>query len=279
MHKVLLKNIKIKDGKITDKLPLKSLLKNSLFYPACGRDGDPVWYAHTEIQSFFYADYGVTQKQIEASLFGTGHYGENITFRGSDPIGFKGYKVIGAKKLTSKELDPTGVVSLTTKKGQMQFVTDTDYVYSTLKDWIKPAFAKWYILERQSEFDDTHGPERFSFVFICADGVTTYKTLYNFNDMAPKYLTIYQPGDGFGFNWDSFQSEDGQLCKTVFENSEIPEALLGKFDIWTNVFAPSEQTLFEELEECMNNVCSELNEEVSFDVFLKRLEKEIANNA
>jgi hypothetical protein len=91
--------------------------------------------------------------------------------------------------------------------------------------------------------------------------------------MAPKYLTIYQPGDGFGFNWDSFQSEDGQLCKTVFDNPEIPEALLGKFDIWTNVFAPSEQTLFEELEECMNNVNSELNEEVPFDVFFKAVRK------
>jgi hypothetical protein len=237
-----------------------------------------VWYAHREIQSFFYVDYGVTQKQIEASLYGTRDYGENITFRDSDPIGFKGYKVIGDKKLTSRELDPTGVVSLTTKKGQMQFVTDTDYVCGTLKDWIKKPFAKWYILERQPEFDDTHGPELFSFVFVCADGVSAYRTLYNFNQIAPKYLAIFNPGDGFGFNWDSFQSEDGQLCKTVFSNTEIPESLLGEEDIWTNVFAPSEKTLFDELEKCMSNVESEMSQPVSFDVYLNKLYEEIEKN-
>ncbi len=278
MHKELLKNIKIKDGEITDKFPLKELLENSLYYPACGRDGDPVWHVHKEIQSFFYADYGVAQNQIEESLYGAGHYGENITFRGSDPVGFKGYKVIGEKKLTSKELDPTGVVSLTTKRGQTQFVTDMSYVHSTLKDWIKKPFAKWYILERQPEFDDTHGPERFSFVFICADGVTTYKTLYNFNNIAPKYLAIFQPGDGFGFNWDHFQSENSQLCKTVFENPKIPEMLLTQLDIWTNVFTPSEKTLFDFLEKCMSNVESKMSQSVSFDVFLNKLEKEIAKN-
>jgi len=99
MHRELLKKINIKDGKITDKFLLKELLENSLYYPACGRDGDPVWYAHKEIQSFFYTDYGVTQKQIEESLYGTGRYGENITFRDSDPVGFKGYKVIGGKEI------------------------------------------------------------------------------------------------------------------------------------------------------------------------------------
>jgi hypothetical protein len=279
MHKELLKNIKIKDGEITDKFPLKELLENSLYYPACGRDGDPVWHVHKEIQSFFYADYGVAQNQIEESLYGAGHYGENITFRESDPIGFRGYKVVGEKKLTSKDLDPTEAVSLTTKQGQMQFVADASYVHSTLNDWIKRPFAKWYILERQSEFDDTHGPELFSFVFICADGVTTYKTLYNFNQIAPKYLTIYNSGDGFGFNWDSFQSEDGELCKTVFSNTKTPEALLSKFDIWTNVFAPSEKTLFDELEECMSNIESEdMWETYTLDVYLDKLRKEIAKN-
>jgi hypothetical protein len=278
MHRELLQKINIKDGKIIDKFPLKELLENSLYYPACGRDGDPVWCVHRETQSFFYADYGVTQEQIEESLYGTGRYGENITFRGSDPVSFKGYKVIGEKKLMPKELDPTGVVSLTTKQGQMQFVTDKSYACGMLKDWIKKPFAKWYILERQSEFDDTHGPERFSLVFICADGVTTYKTLYNFNQTAPKYLTIYNSGDGFGFNWDNFQSEDGELCKTVFSNIKTPEALLSRFDIWTNVFAPSEKTLFDELEECMSNVKSKMSDPVSFDVFLKELDEEIAKS-
>ena len=72
MHRELLQKINIKNGEIIDKFPLKELLENSLYYPACGRDGYPVWYAHREIQSFFYVDYGATQKQIEASYMELG---------------------------------------------------------------------------------------------------------------------------------------------------------------------------------------------------------------
>jgi len=244
MHKELLRNIEIQDGKITDKFPLKLLLKKSLFYPACGRDGDPVWRTHKEIQSFFYADYGVTQEQIDQSLYGRGHYGENISFRASDPIGFKGYKVAGEKLLNSQDLDYTNTTALTTRKGQTQSVK---YRKEMPKDWIKQPFAKWYILKREDGFDDLHGPEQFSFVFICADGVTTYKTLYNFNNIAPRYLAICQPGDGFGFNWDRFQSEDGQLCKTVFSNSVIPDTLISHFDIWPNVLTSDRRVLLESL--------------------------------
>jgi hypothetical protein len=64
----------------------------------------------------------------------------------------------------------------------------------------------------------------------------------------------------------------------VFENPKIPEMLLTQLDIWTNVFTPSEKTLFDFLEKCMSNVESKMSQSVSFDVFLNKLEKEIAKN-
>jgi len=66
----------------------------------------------------------------------------------------------------------------------------------------------------------------------------------------------------------------------VFSNTKIPEALLSKFDIWTNVFAPSEKTLFGELEECMSNIESEeMWETYPLDVYLDKLREEIANSS
>ena len=44
------------------------------------------------------------------------------------------------------------------------------------------------------------------------------------------------------------------------------------------MFSPSEKTLFDELEKCISNVESEMSKPVSFDVFLEKLEKEIAKS-
>jgi hypothetical protein len=58
----------IKDYKDLDHILLESILENSLFYPASGRDGDPIKYLSGYIHSFIYADNGVTEKQLINSL-------------------------------------------------------------------------------------------------------------------------------------------------------------------------------------------------------------------
>lgn len=58
----------VKDYKDLDKISIKSILENSLFYPASGRDGDPIKYLGGYIHSFIYADNGVTEKKLINSL-------------------------------------------------------------------------------------------------------------------------------------------------------------------------------------------------------------------
>ncbi len=81
--------------------------------------------------------------------------------------------------------------------------------------FVKPPFANWYIFDRESKLGEAHGPQRFSLVYICADGVETYQALYWQNRIAPKVLTIIQPGTGFGGNYTDFRDPDGFFAWTV----------------------------------------------------------------
>ena len=40
-------------------------------------------------------------------------------------------------------------------------------------------FCHWFIFERDCSFAESHGPERFSLMYICAEGVSAYELLYS----------------------------------------------------------------------------------------------------
>lgn len=58
-------------------------------------------------------------------------------------------------------------------------------------------FCHWFIMEREKDFDETHGPERFSLLYICGEGVATYLQLYNANNIVPIAIAVIQPGTGW----------------------------------------------------------------------------------
>jgi hypothetical protein len=73
--------------------PLGDILRNSLYYPASGFDGDPVAYLAGNILSFIYVDYSHTREQLDVAL--------------ANP-GFRGYEVIARRDVTERELAPRG---------------------------------------------------------------------------------------------------------------------------------------------------------------------------
>ena len=72
-------------------------------------------------------------------------------------------------------------------------------------------FCHWFIFERNHSFAESHGPERFSLMYICAEGVSAYELIYNSRGIAPKCVAIIQPGEGFGGNWTDFHKVDAPL--------------------------------------------------------------------
>lgn len=182
----------------TGEFPLTSILENSLYYPSAGFDGGVVRDCNTNarqlnIVSFIYCDYGIGEEKLENAK-GT----------------FKGYHVLGSRRLTPGELVPNG--------WQPQIPPRFDLSsYRKYSDHWKP-FATWIVYERDEDQDDAHGPHRFSLLYIGGEGVATYQALYWTNNASAKALAIIQPGTGFGLNRTDFRAPEGALAWVVNEN-------------------------------------------------------------
>jgi hypothetical protein len=177
-----------------DPFPLHDLLSGSLFYPSSSLDGDPIAYLGGNNHSFVYVDYGEERDGLLKAL--------------QEP-GFLGYQVLCHRPVLEAELTPKGW-SPVIPNGRLR---------RPFPGWVRPPFCEWVILERNADFLDDHGPERFSLLFLCADGVATFQALYVGNGVAPGTVAIIQPGHGlFGGNWTNFTDPDGPFAQAVLGN-------------------------------------------------------------
>lgn len=189
-----------------DVLPIGELLANSLYYPSSGRDGDPVRYLAGLVHSFIYVDYAIEHDDMLASMHHNHH-------------GFNGYSILCCRDVSEKELTPEGWQSLP--------LNHSDGNPEKYRDMMKPPCSIWAIYQRNQGLDDTHGPERFSFLYICGDGVATFQALYHGNKCAPDVVAIIQPGTGFGRNWTDFENPSMIFARSVLGNKNgKPEFLL-----------------------------------------------------
>ena len=189
---------KIKSGSF----PLKQILQDSLYYPACNIDGELIRYGnmhfnHLRICSYVYADYAAGKEQITANL-----------------DSFLGYHLIA-----TRELSPTDVGA--DKGFPIPEGIDLEDYRQYQDMW--QAFGQWAVYERDDNYGDNHGPIRFSLLYLGAEGVAAYSGLYLSNNITPKGMAIIQPGHAFGFNWTNFTDPNGPLSITMKMGRSMPE--------------------------------------------------------
>lgn len=178
--------------------PLHDILRDSLYYPASSFDGDPVAYLAGCIASFVYVDFSRDQAELEAEL---------------EEPGFLGYRRIDSRLVTERELTPDG--------WRPENPTEDDRGRRISQNLVKPPFCTWSVFERCPEFPSAHGPSRFSFLYLCADGRAAFQALYLSNGQRPKALAIIQPGDNV------FEDPGGMFARNVLHNAAgAPEFLL-----------------------------------------------------
>ncbi len=175
--------------------PLDGILRDSLYYPSSGFDGDPVRYLAGNVLSFVYVDYGNSRNELDDVLKSSG---------------FKGYDVIAKRDVRERELAPRGWTP--------SFPSREDGDPSRYLDWMKTPFCSWVVLQRAKEMPASHGPHRFSLLYLAADGVAAYQALYVANGKYPAFLAIIQPGHVFGMNYTNFTNPDLILAQTVLQN-------------------------------------------------------------
>lgn len=161
------------------------------------------------IHSFIYVDYGVAPSTLEEEI----------------RRGFSGYHLAGFKRLSEFDLAPKGWHPYVPP----QFTSEVKRV-RTQNSYSLPtsSFANWYIFAKNTQRLGDHGPERFSLIYLCADGIAAYQALYWPNFLAPEVLAIIQPGTGFGSNYTDFRDPHGFLAWTVLrqQNQTVPRYMV-----------------------------------------------------
>lgn len=184
--------------------PLKQILKDSLYYPSSGFDGDPVKYMAGNLHSFIYVDYGHGRDEFERAL---------------EQPGFHGYELVAKRSVTKQELAPGGWKPILP-------APEDGNPYQSPHDGIEP-YCIWAVFQRAAEVAADHGPDRFSLLYLYADGVAAFQALYLGNAAVPKAIAVIQPGHGFGGNWTDYTNPELIFARSVLRNPRgVPEYLL-----------------------------------------------------
>lgn len=178
--------------------PLKDLLADSLYYPACGLDGDPVKHLSRWFHSFVYCYY---------------HYSREMFLTGLRDRPFRGYHVLGTRQVVADELAPNGWTQPWLSKGERE------QVKRYADERARTPFREWVVLERDLDAPLGHGPERLSLLYLNADGVAAYRALYGANGLTARAVAVIQPGHAFGGNWTDFTDSKAPLARVVMTNS------------------------------------------------------------
>lgn len=193
-------------------VPVKELLSNSVYYPACYDDGEPVKFfngrfAEYGIRSYVYVDYGMKAETLSTLQ-----------------DGFRHYHVFATRELKESDL----VSHKWNPSKYLQYLSQEEA--ARMKEvfgihGINPinAFGRWIVYERDEDADPIVGPEKFSLLYIAGDGAATYAALYLENNIAPRALSIIRPGTGWGGNYSSYFDSNSVFLRIVNSGSVVPE--------------------------------------------------------
>ena len=185
--------------------PLRLILRDSLYYPCSGFDGKPVKYLAGKILSFVYVDYGYTRNELFTEL---------------EESGFHGYDVVASRSISERELAPQG--------WRPPPLEQHDGDPTRRCRWIKDSFCEWFLFQRREDVPASHGPSRFSLLYLCADGVAAFHALYVANSIAPKIVAVIRPGCGpLSGAWTDLTDSTKIFARSVLGNfGGQPEFLL-----------------------------------------------------
>lgn len=188
-------------------VPVEDLLTDSLFYPACGTDFDPIGCLCQNVSRFVYADYGTPVSRVRRAL--------------ANGPGVPGYHLERWCPLPIQELAPAGWL-----RPPLEARRRVACLPGRLPGFRRPS-AAWFVLRRDAGSVPSHGPERLSLLYLCAEGVQAYSRLYADHGISPLVLAVIRPGTGFGLNWTNFLDPRAALGAAVYRNPErLPRYML-----------------------------------------------------
>ena len=188
--------------------PAREIMRSKVvFYPGAGTDGQPLrlFSGSHSAHCFIYADYSIKKNEIIKQL------GENLIEL------CNGYRTLFVIEGGEKDFFPDGWEDLRST------YSDIDQFRAPELQW-----GLWAVLERGPEYDNSHGPKRILFCYLCCDGVSAFASLWpkgKGKRRTSPYGVIIEDS-GFGTNWAVFGSGKSQLYKIGARNHALPDWLL-----------------------------------------------------
>lgn len=201
-------------------LPLRDILTDSFYYPSARFDLTPIVTLAGNFRSFVYVDYGVTRaglleaaRQVldgDLARFVHRDYDDWLATRLglADPLDDIEGDILLEREVAMDELPPIALVPEGLRAGEGMPVVGGNF--------IKPQFCHWAILE--GPWQDRAGNQGpISLLYIGAEAVAAYQSLYVAQGLSCAGLAVIQPGNKGG-NYTDFERQDGILARTVMDN-------------------------------------------------------------
>ncbi|MFI0846036.1 hypothetical protein [Mesorhizobium sp. IMUNJ 23232] len=189
-----------------DSFPRADFFRSRIvFYPGSGTDGHPVklFGSSHSAHCFIYADYGCTRDHLVHELEDAAR-------------GFSGYHFL--ERVTLGEMD------LRSDSWIPHILSEEFSAHHFAAVRTNP-FGFVEILERDRALDDKHGPTRLAIIFLGADGIAAYDTLFCQGDGTPAPFALIVQDHGSGGGYARF--DDQSLLFRVAERcNSWPEYLL-----------------------------------------------------
>lgn len=193
----------------------QAVLNGSIYYPGCGFDGSPIEAYGGFSHSFVYVDYNCDKETVLRKI---------SKFGGYEPVFIREIKKDELSEYTRPTIFPT-VTDFYGARPDDSIPELINRNKSNANSGQAP-FSFWAVMKRRSKTNPSHGPDRFSLLYVFGEGVATYHSLYNSNKIYPTAIVIAGADIGFGRNWTLFEQQGGIFERIVMENSAgIPKYL------------------------------------------------------
>ena len=203
----------LRDFKPGDKVNISEVLQSRLFYyPGAGRDGQPISVlnrAHA-VHVFILVDYWFDYNEANSMFTDTA---------------FSGYHIIHSQDVSKAELDQGEPVSHFTKEEHRYYAMLK--ASRAIRDNTKGGFCFLKILERDGEFDEEHGAERFAILFLGADAYPAYDALFGCKRAIP--FAVLAEDYGYGNAYAGFE-QGSPLELIALRTGALPKYLISPND-------------------------------------------------
>ena len=182
-------------------IDINEVLKSRIvYYPGAGEDGQPVktCMKSSSAHVFIYVDYWFTPMIITKLL---------------KYSGFLGYHEINTIVLSKRDIF---------KSEYIPFIVPDKW-----EERKNPFVCIMKIFERNDNKTEKHGSKRFAVIFLCADGIASYKSIFCDKNRVPPYIVVLRDhgSNKSFFSEDDWFSKGGQMEKYAKESSVFPKFL------------------------------------------------------